>query len=475
MLYRVGRDFFLRHPHMLTGALGHLSALVPQGVRYGREFRCYRRFLGRSQHWSLERLQQYQLCKLQQTLRYAYACVPYYKQSFDACGVSPEDLRCLDDIRRFPRTDKEALRESYERFFSPQARRNLMRYCTGGTTGSGMVMLFEERFRQREQAFVWRMWKTAGYHPSMLAAVLQHRSCPADLNRGLWYRDRASNALILSAHRLRPDTIDSYLEVLDRYRPRVLIAYPSLAQLLVAHAREAGWNSKPFELVLCGSEVLYDFQRKELERFFGARVHCFYALVEACALFGFCRASNDYHVHLEYGHVELLREDGSEAGPGEVGEIVATGFDNRTFPLIRYHTRDFAEWGKNRCPCGSSYPVVAKLHGRDGDFIRTPSGELHSPIILEVLMDEMLLEGYSGFADMQIVQDRLDQVRIDVVPGGGLSEGELERFCRLLQERLGSGVRVSTRRVNEIARSERQKKRFIISRVSPRQGWPPSI
>jgi hypothetical protein len=96
-------------------------------------------------------------------------------------------------------------------------------------------------------------------------------------------------------------------------------------------------------------------------------------------------------------------------------------------------------------------------------------------VILEVLMDEMLLAGYSGFADLQLVQEQLDQVRIDVVPGTGFSEGELEHFRRLLQQRLGSGLQVSTRRVSEVARSAGQKKRFIVSQVSPRPGRSPSI
>lgn len=467
MLYRIGREFFGRHPRRMTGALGGLARWVPQGIRYGADFRHYRRLLDESQWWSRERLERYQLEKLRETVQYAYRYVPFYRDLYDRLALSPDDLRSLDDIRRFPIIDKETLRENYDRVLASHfSGQRLMTYCTGGTTGSGVILLFEEAFRQREQAFIWRLWNEVGYRPRSLAAVLQHRECPPEVNDGIWYMDRPSNALILSAHRLSRETAAAYFEALDRHRPRVLIAYPSLAHLLAGYGRELGRSHHPFDLVLCGSETLYDFQRRNLEDFFRAPVRIHYGHIESCALFGYCRESNVYHVQPEYGFVEFLGEGDRSVEAGEVGEIVATGFDNRTMPLIRFRTRDFAEPAAGTCDaCGRPFPLVRKIQGRQADYIRTPSGRSHSPTVIEVLMDKMLLDGYSGFADLQIVQDAIDEVAVQVIPGKTFSLEELDRFCATLSDALDGEVRVERRIVPEIPRSPRQKKSLIVSNL----------
>ena len=64
MLYRVGRKVLSGNPHLMVGVLGAVAKLVPQGIRYGREFRKTRRFLQKSQWWSAEQHAEYQLGKL---------------------------------------------------------------------------------------------------------------------------------------------------------------------------------------------------------------------------------------------------------------------------------------------------------------------------------------------------------------------------------------------------------------------------
>ena len=51
---------------------------------------------------------------LQKHLHHAYANSPYYKASFDAAGVHPDDVKTLADIRRFPFIEKKVLRERQE-------------------------------------------------------------------------------------------------------------------------------------------------------------------------------------------------------------------------------------------------------------------------------------------------------------------------------------------------------------------------
>lgn len=50
-------------------------------------------------HAELEKLQ---LERLKEMVAFAYANAPYYKRSFDAAGVKPEDIQSLADLAKFP-------------------------------------------------------------------------------------------------------------------------------------------------------------------------------------------------------------------------------------------------------------------------------------------------------------------------------------------------------------------------------------
>jgi phenylacetate-CoA ligase len=466
MLYRLGRGFFSRHPHLMMGPIGSVARRIPISIRHGREYRRIRRLLAESQWWSRERLDAYQLEQLQWTLAKANEVSPHYREAFAAAGVKPADLRSLDDIRRFPLLEKQDLRENLGRMINPKIPRSrTMDFCTGGTTGPGVVIPFEESYRNRCRGFVWHMWEQIGYRPDMLGVILQHREVPEDINEGIWYMEKPSNAMVLSSHRLTPRTIHKYLEAIEQHRPRVLIAYPSLAYLFAIYAKQAGLKGHVFDLVILSSETLYEFQRTELERVFQAKTRIHYAHIESAAMLSYCDHTNLYHVQPEYGFVEILKDDGSPAGPGEVGEIVATNFENRLLPLVRYRTGDLAEASDARCECGRNYSIVERIHGRRADLIRSPSGTGHSPIVVEVLMDQALLAGRDHFSDLQIVQTKLDEIVVRVVPSPDFRQEDVDWFCDLLDEALHHEIRITSERVSAIPRTDRQKKCLVVSEI----------
>src|SRR6185503_11437452 len=59
------------------------------------------------------KLRELQLERLRWSLQWAYDRVPFHRRRFDEAGVSPDDVRSLDDLRRFPYTIKGDLRDHY--------------------------------------------------------------------------------------------------------------------------------------------------------------------------------------------------------------------------------------------------------------------------------------------------------------------------------------------------------------------------
>ena len=59
-----------------------------------------------------EELEKRQLADLQEIVKFAYDNAPYYKRSFDAAGVKPEDIKTLKDIQKFPFINKTTQRDT---------------------------------------------------------------------------------------------------------------------------------------------------------------------------------------------------------------------------------------------------------------------------------------------------------------------------------------------------------------------------
>jgi len=445
----------------MAGPLGLAARLVPQGIRYGKTFRRLRKSLRASQWWTPEQYEEYQRARLKETLEFAAGKIPFYRTHFRDHGVTPGSFQELEDLRRFPTMDKHDIVQHHSDLLNPELEQSqLMEFFSGGTSGSNVLYLFEERFRQREQAFIWRMWNTIGYRHGTPTAILQGRECPAEVNEGLWYHDRVANAIVLSAHRLTLETAPRYLEAIERFKPSTLFAFPSLAHLLARHAETLDWTNSPFDLVLCGSETLHAYQRALLERVFRAPVRIHYGHTESAALFSYCEHSDRYHVVPEYGYVEFLKDDGDEAQTGETGEIVVTSFDNFAMPFVRFRTGDYAELGVGQCECKRAWRLVEIVHGRRSDFLRTRSGREYSPIMLEYLID-----GLRGFDDLQLVQDDIDSVRVRVVPGRDFDPAVLANFAEELDQYCGHELSISIEQVDQIPRSRRQKKQLVVSQV----------
>lgn len=133
---------------MASSITGHKDLTNPQYV-------AWIDFLKSSEHWTREEVNDYQLHELQHVVKHAYENTRAYRANFDAAGVTPDALRSLDDIRRFPFSTKEMIRDQMEDYSAPLDGREYI------TTGGGTFMLIlyalspaelKERVRYLRQA-----------------------------------------------------------------------------------------------------------------------------------------------------------------------------------------------------------------------------------------------------------------------------------------------------------------------------------
>lgn len=121
---------------------------------------------------SRDELRDLQLRRLQWSLRHAYDNVPFYRRSFEAAGVHPDDCRTLEDLARFPFTTKEDLRQAYPFGMLAVPREQLSRvHASSGTTGRPTVVGYTRRDIDTWSDLMARSLRAAGAHPGDLVHI----------------------------------------------------------------------------------------------------------------------------------------------------------------------------------------------------------------------------------------------------------------------------------------------------------------
>src|SRR5262249_25603036 len=133
--------------------------------------------------------------------------------------------------------------------------------------------------------------------------------------------------------------------------------------------------------IITSAMILHDWQRRVIEEIFACKVTNRYGCEEVSLIACECERHEGLHVNADGVYVELIR-DGRPVGPGEPGSVVVTDLTNRAMPIIRYQVGDVAVWSERVCSCGRTAPLLARVEGRDADYVQTSRGELISGISL---------------------------------------------------------------------------------------------
>jgi len=425
--------------------------------RYLSPFWIRRRQLARTQWYDAEALNRLQMDLLQRLLKHCYTTVPHYRTLMDGLHLKPEDVKRLDDIRVFPTLTKQQVLAAGDALVSRRYPRWLCRTAyTGGTTGTPLTLRRALFSIGNEHAFVRRQYDWAGIRLTDRCAFLTGRLVARpDQTHSLYAYDPFMNELILSTYHLSPQTAREYAQVMREYRVKAVVGYPSAVHLL-ARACQDGGPKLSLSAALTSSEVLTDAMRRTIESTFGCRVFDFYGSAERVCYIHTCEAGT-YHIVPEYGLTELLPVEGEE--PNRC-RVVSTGFWNPAMPLVRYDSGDIVIRKDQSCTCGRAFPAIARIVGREGDCVVTPSGRQFGAAILT-----HLLYGTGNLLESQIVQDTPDHVRIDYVPASNFSEENMSAFRGLIAMHLPAELHVDFRKVEAVERTQSGKIRPVLSQI----------
>jgi len=458
-------------PGPIERAARRVYGAIPPTWRYGQAYRKMADFLAISQTWSESRLREYQSGKLRELLVHAYRDVPLYRRIFTAASYDPAKFGGLSDLKQLPFLTREVVRQNTEDLIADNyPKSKLQHVTTSGSTGNPLGFYFEHGATDAiERAFIHALWRRVGYGPGDRCAIFRGRILRTAGNGSYWEYDPVERNLYFSTYHMTDDVLWSYVERIRHFKPFYICGYPS-AILALANfmLREKIAQFQTVRAVLCGSETLFPGLRMILKDAFGSRVFSWYGHSERAALAGECERGEQYHIFTEYGIVELARPDGSIIEcPGESGEIVATGFINPIFPLIRYRTGDIAVYSDKKCSCGRAYPLLSRVEGRIQEFIVTKDGR---KINLTSFGAAHHFKAYARMRQMQIIQDKAGAIQVRIVRGPEYSQADETEIRDTMLRSVSSSIDIAFDYVKDIPRSPNGKHKFLIQRLPVGQG-----
>jgi phenylacetate-CoA ligase len=377
-----------------------------------------KRTFDRNQWLSEEALSWYQSERLRQTISHAYRNVPYYQQLFREKGILPGDIREAKDLKNIPCLTKELLRLNFGSLISRDAekyRPNLL--VTSGTSGGQSRFYVDKPSNVLEFVHYWRSWGWAGYKIGDMFAELSaefftfFRKGP----RTLYHFSYATKKLTLNSLFISPRYTDDFIKIFRKYKPLFLKGIASNLYMLALILSEKKDHRVSFKAIFSQGENLLPYQRELIERVFGCQVFDSYGHMERTVAISQCQYGT-YHIHLDYGVVELEGPDIPVGNNGDedtcIKEIVGTSLYNRSMPLIRYRTRDLVKVSRSpkECACGRGFPSVISVLGRDTDVVITPDGRAVTALYT-------VFDRTPGIVMGQIIQEEMDRLLVRIVYG----------------------------------------------------------
>lgn len=312
-----------------------------------------------------------QLERLQATVRHCMNS-PFYKKRFQEVGITPEDIKSLDDLRRIPFTTKQDLRDTYPFGMASVPLRECVRlHSSSGTTGTPTVILHTRKDLEEWAAQVARNLWMVGLRPD---DVFQNSSGYGMFTGGLGFQYGAERLGMLTVPAAAGNSVRQIKFITD-FGTTALHAVPSYVTRLYEVMRSMDIDPRrdtKLKVLAIGAEPHSEEQRRRIEEMMGVKAYNSFGMSEMCGPgVGFeCQEQNGLHFWEDYYIVEIVNPETLEPVPdGEIGELVLTSLCREAMPLLRYRTRDLTRVLGRSCPCGRNHVRIDRMRGRSDDMM----------------------------------------------------------------------------------------------------------
>jgi phenylacetate-CoA ligase len=401
-----------------------------------------------------------------------YATVPFYREKFQAAGITPGDIKTIRDLVRLPFTTKQDLRDNYPYGMFAVPMDNVVRiHASSGTTGQPTVVGYTARDVDTWASLMARSLSSGGAGRGDII----HNAYGYGLFTGGLGAHYGAEKLGASVIPVSGGNTKRQIIIMKDFGPTILTATPSYSLHLAEIAEEMGvsFRDLQFKAGIFGAEPWSEKMRDEIERKLGLKAVDIYGLSEVIGpgVATECiEAQKGLHIAEDHFIPEINDPNTGEVlPPGSEGELVFTSVTKEAFPIIRYRTRDITSITREPCVCGRTLCRMHKVSGRTDDMLIIRGVNVFPSQIESVLMDMEEVEPH-----YQLVVDRegnLDNLTVMVEVGEGAFSDEVKSLQNLersitknIKETIGVSAKVRLVEPKTIARSEGKAVRVIDNR-----------
>ncbi|MDP8235966.1 MAG: phenylacetate--CoA ligase [Candidatus Erginobacter occultus] len=382
-----------------------------------------------------EELAALQLQRLKETVARALNS-PYYRKVLGDNNLSPDSIRSLDDLRRFPFTAKDDLRASYPRALLAVDREEVVRmHASSGTTGQSTVVYHNLQDLENWTGLVARCLVMAGAtRGDVFQNMMSYGLFTGGI--GLHYGAERVGMMVIP---IGGGNTHRQIQFFQDFGTTIIHITPSYALHVSDVIRDLGLSPDDFRLrvLIFGAEPYSEATREKLEQLYRVRALNCYGLSEmnGPGVAFECGMNEGMHVWEDSYIVEVIDpESGDLLPPGDEGEIVFTTLTREAMPLIRYRSRDLARlYERTDCSCGRNFRRLSRIIGRTDDMLIVRGVNVFPSQIEHELM--RIPEVGTNY---QILLDRvenLDRMTVRVEITGRTFHGEVGEL-RLLKKKI---------------------------------------
>ena len=418
---------------------------------------------------SREQIRAWQDERLVRTVKHVYDNVPYYRNMMEEKGVTPSDIKSVDDLHKLPFLTKDDLRDAYPYGLLAVPLSDAVRIqSTSGTTGRRVVAFYTQHDLD--------LWDDCCARAIMAAGGTKDDVVHVSYGYGLFTGGPGLNG---GSHKVGSLTLpmssgntDRQIQFMIDLGSTILCCTPSYAAYLAETICERGLQDKiKLKAGIFGAEAWSEEMRRDIQDKLGIKAYDIYGMTEISGpgVSFECSAQTGMHINEDHFIAEIIDPKTGEVLPdGEKGELVFTSITKQAFPLLRYRTRDICVLSHEKCSCGRTHVKMTKPMGRSDDMLIVKGVNVFPSQIETVLLNKGYPANYQITVSREHNSDKLE-VQVEMTPEmfsdslGQIARRE-EELIGALKAMLGIYAKVQLVAPKSIARSEGKAVRVIDKR-----------
>lgn len=380
-----------------------------------------------------DRLSELQEKRLKKLVTYCYDKIPIYRKKFKSEGITPDDIKTLEDLGKIPFTEKEDLRKAYPyKMLGADLKDIIELHGSSGTTGHPTTCAYTRRDLEVWSKVMARIYSSAG---TKKGDIVQNAYGYGLFTGGLGFHYGALKvgAVVLP---IASGETERQIRLAKEYGTTILACTPSYAAYMGRYAKEQlgidPVNELRWRVGLFGAEAWSEQLREKIEELLKLEAFDIYGLSEVIGpgVSVECPEHDGLHIQEDHFLPEIIDpETGEKAGESKTGELVLTTLTREATPVLRFRTGDITSFSTEECQCGRTFVRMARVLGRADDMLKVRGVKFWPKTVEHALL---LVDGASENYEITIERPReLDLITLRVEPEQTLFEEKGRELSKL--------------------------------------------